>query len=433
MGTSQSSRVFSDLERVITVKASDSFWKKVLLYMGPGFLVAVGYVDPGNWATDLAAGSTFGYTLLFVIFISNLFALLLQYLAAKLGIASGQNLAQICRARFPRRVNIFLWILAEIMIIACDTAEVVGSAIGINLLFHIPILLAIGITIGDVLLLLLLQRRGFRYLEAFVISLIGIIIVCFALELFFSQPQLSAILYGLIPTTEIFKNQQLLYLGIGILGATVMPHNLYLHSALVQTRTYGDTYEAKKEALKFSTIDSFAALTIALLVNMSILILSAATFHVKGVGQIVELGQAYQLLAPLLGTVVASTVFAIALIAAGQSSTVTATLAGQIVMEGFVNLQLPPWIRRLGVRILAITPALLAVLIFGENALGNLLILTQVILSLQLSFAVFPLIFFTSSKKVMGRFANSLPVRIAAIITGTIIAALNLWLVITVL
>ena len=418
-----------EVHRSIPVPVTFSFWRKLMAFAGPGFLVAVGYMDPGNWATDLAGGSRFGYTLLSVIFISNLMAILLQHLSIKLGVVTGRDLAQASRDHYRKPVAFMLWIFAEIAIAACDLAEVIGSAIALNLLFKIPLMLGIVITALDVLLLLLLQHKGFRYLEALVVTLIFTIIGCFGLEIWLSQPSVIGILQGLIPTQNIIANSEMLYIAAGILGATVMPHNLYLHSAIVQTRSYEETLEGKKEAVKFATIDSTFALFLAFFVNAAILITAAATFHGKGVGDVAEIQDAYKLLAPLLGTSLASTVFALALLASGQNSTITGTLAGQIIMEGFLNIKLKPWLRRLITRLIAILPAILVVGLYGNSGLNQLLILSQVILSMQLSFAVFPLVKFTSEKAKMGPFVNPLWIKILSYSVAFIIAVLNIWLV----
>ncbi len=418
----------SESHKSVPIPKSASFWRKMLAFSGPGYLVAVGYMDPGNWATDLAGGAKYGYALLFVVLLSSLFAMLLQYLSAKIGIVTGRDLAQICRDNFGKRVSFFLWLMAEIMIIACDLAEVIGSAIALNLLFKIPLALGVVITAADVFILLLLQNRGFRYLEALVITLVGTVMVAFSLELAFAQPVISALLNGFIPTVNLFTDKEMLYIAVGILGATVMPHNLYLHSAIVQTRAYEETEEGKKEALKFSAIDSTIALTFAFYINAAILIVSAATFYVRGLNGVAEISDAHQLLSPLLGTTLASTLFAVALLASGQNSTITGTLAGQIIMEGFLNFKLAPWLRRMTTRLIAIIPAVIAILIYGTTGLTKLLILSQVVLSLQLPFAVFPLVYFTGKKKYMGSFANSRLLNIFAWLIALVIVALNVCL-----
>jgi manganese transport protein len=388
-------------------------------------MVAVGYMDPGNWATDIAGGSSFGYTLLSVILISNLFAILLQHLCVKLGIATGRDLAQACKDSYSKSVSIFLWIICEIAIAACDLAEVIGSAIAINLLFGIPLTVGIIITILDVLVLLMLQNKGFRYLEAFVGSLIFIIFCCFAYELMISKPEINAVLKGLLPEKEIITNGDMLYIAIGILGATVMPHNLYLHSSIVQTRDFERTNEGKKQAIKFATIDSTVSLFLAFFINAAILILAASAFHFNGHQEVADIHDAYKLLEPVLGIKVASTFFAIALLASGQNSTLTGTLAGQIVMEGFLNIRLKPWLRRLITRLIAVVPALIVSILYGEKGASNLLIFSQVILSLQLSFAVVPLLQITGNKTKMKQFVNSIFINTVSWIIAIIIIVLN--------
>ncbi|MEN9446921.1 MAG: hypothetical protein RJA25_210 [Bacteroidota bacterium] len=400
-------------------------WRKLLAFAGPGLMVAVGYMDPGNWATDIAGGSSFGYTLLSVILISNLFAILLQHLCVKLGIATGRDLAQACKDSYSKSVSIFLWIICEIAIAACDLAEVIGSAIAINLLFGIPLTVGIIITILDVLVLLMLQNKGFRYLEAFVGSLIFIIFCCFAYELMISKPEINAVLKGLLPEKEIITNGDMLYIAIGILGATVMPHNLYLHSSIVQTRDFERTNEGKKQAIKFATIDSTVSLFLAFFINAAILILAASAFHFNGHQEVADIHDAYKLLEPVLGIKVASTFFAIALLASGQNSTLTGTLAGQIVMEGFLNIRLKPWLRRLITRLIAVVPALIVSILYGEKGASNLLIFSQVILSLQLSFAVVPLLQITGNKTKMKQFVNSIFINTVSWIIAIIIIVLN--------
>lgn len=402
------------------------FWKKLGAFAGPGYLVAVGYMDPGNWATDIAGGSSFGYTLLSVILFSNLMAMLLQSLAAKLGIVTGLDLAQACRQQYSRPVRIMLWLLCEIAIAACDLAEVIGTAIALQLLFGIPLVLGICVTAADVLLILLLHQRGFRQLEAFVIALLIVITGCFAVELLLSQPDMGAIAKGFIPTTQIATNPAMLYIAIGILGATVMPHNLYLHSSLVQTRRFDRTRGGIREAIKFATIDSTVALGLAFFINAAILILAASTFHAHGRTDVADIHQAYDLLTPILGAAGASALFATALLASGQNSTVTATLAGQIVMEGFVDFKITPWLRRLATRLMAIVPAVIVATLYGSDGTMKLLILSQVILSLQLPFAVVPLVKFTSDRGLMGNFVNSTALKVAAWSVSTIIIILNL-------
>ncbi len=404
------------------------FWRKMLAFSGPGYMVAVGYMDPGNWATDLAGGSRFGYTLLSVIMISNLMAILLQSLALRLGIVTGRDLAQACRDHYSPPVSFVLWILCEVAIIACDLAEVIGSAIALNLLFGIPLIYGVLLTAFDVMILLLLQNRGFRWLEAVVITLVATIGLCFAAEIIFSRPEIGGILSGFIPSAQIITNPEMLYIAIGILGATVMPHNLYLHSSIAQTRNYERTPEGKREAIKFATIDSTVALMFALFINAAILIVAAATFHSSGNTEVAEIGDAYQLLSPLLGVAGASTLFAVALLASGQNSTLTGTLAGQIVMEGFLNIRLRPWLRRLITRLIAIVPAVIVTFLYGASGTTQLLILSQVVLSMQLSFAVFPLVMFTSDRLKMGEFVNPLWRKILSYTVAVIIASLNAWL-----
>jgi manganese transport protein len=405
-----------------------TWFRKMLAFAGPGYLVAVGYMDPGNWATDLAGGSRFEYRLLSVILLSNLMAVLLQGLASKLGIVTGRDLAQACRDHYSPRVSFALWVLCEIAIAACDLAEVIGTAIALQLLFGLPLKWGILITALDVMLVLYLQNKGFRMLEALVIGLVAVVGGCFLFELFISQPNVAAVMKGFIPTTEIVRNPEMLYIAIGILGATVMPHNLYLHSSIVQTRNYADTSVGKREAVRFAFIDSTVALTFALFINAAILIVAAATFHTTGNTQVAEIQDAHQLLTPLLGVAGASTVFALALLASGQNSTITGTLAGQIVMEGFLNLRLRPWLRRMITRAIAIVPAAVVAFIYGDSGTAKLLVFSQVILSLQLSFAVIPLVQFTSDKAKMGEFVNSPVLRLAAYVVAGIIATLNLWL-----
>lgn len=404
--------------------------RKMLAFAGPGYLVAVGYMDPGNWATDLAGGSRFGYTLLSVILLSNLMAVLLQGLASKLGIVTGRDLAQACRDHYSPRVSFALWIMCEIAIAACDLAEVIGSAIALNLLFGISLPVGIALTAFDVLIVLYLQNKGFRLLEALVIALVAVVGGCFLFELFISKPDLGAVARGFVPSAEILRNREMLYIGIGILGATVMPHNLYLHSSIVQTRKYAENSEGRREAVRFAFADSTIALTFALFINAAILIVAAATFHTTGNTEVAEIQDAHKLLTPLLGVAGASAVFAVALLASGQNSTLTGTLAGQIVMEGFLNLRIRPWLRRLITRAIAIVPAAIVAIFFGESGTAKLLVLSQVILSLQLSFAVFPLVRFTSDRVKMGEFVNSLPLKVAAYTVAIVIASLNIWLLV---
>lgn len=412
----------------IKVPANASSWKKFMAYVGPGLLVAVGYMDPGNWATDIAGGAQFGYTLLSVILISNLFAIVLQYLSVKLGIVAERDLAQACKDHFHPSVNFILWIFCEIAIAACDLAEVIGSAIALNLLFGIPLSVGVVITVIDVFLILFLQSRGFRYIESIVGGLIFVIFASFLYEIFLSKPDIFPLLEGLIPKKEIITNPSMLYIAIGILGATVMPHNLYLHSSIVQTRDYPRTTEGKKEALKFASLDSSLSLMLAFFINAAILIISAATFHTSGNKGVADINDAYKLLSPLLGTTLASIFFGVALLASGQNSTVTGTLAGQIVMEGFLNIRLKPWVRRLITRLIAIIPALIISILYGERGTADLLVFSQVILSMQLSFAVVPLVMFTGNKTKMGQFVNKPWLKILAWIISGIIIVLNLYL-----
>ncbi|WP_313599671.1 Nramp family divalent metal transporter [Epilithonimonas vandammei] len=412
----------------IKVPANASSWKKFMAYVGPGLLVAVGYMDPGNWATDIAGGAQFGYTLLSVILISNLFAIVLQYLSVKLGIVAERDLAQACKDHFHPSVNFILWIFCEIAIAACDLAEVIGSAIALNLLFGIPLSVGVVITVIDVFLILFLQSRGFRYIESIVGGLIFVIFASFLYEIFLSKPDIFPLLEGLIPKKEIITNPSMLYIAIGILGATVMPHNLYLHSSIVQTRDYPRTTEGKKEALKFASLDSSLSLMLAFFINAAILIISAATFHTSGNKDVADINDAYKLLSPLLGTTLASIFFGIALLASGQNSTVTGTLAGQIVMEGFLNIRLKPWVRRLITRLIAIIPALIISILYGERGTADLLVFSQVILSMQLSFAVVPLVMFTGNKTKMGQFVNKPWLKVLAWTISGIIIVLNLYL-----
>jgi manganese transport protein len=411
--------------RTVLIAPGAGFWRKMLAFSGPGYLVAVGYMDPGNWATDLAGGSGFGYTLLCVILLSNLMAILLQALCARLGIATQRDLAQACRDHYSPAVSFSLWILCELAICACDLAEVIGSAIALNLLFKIPVVVGVCITALDVLAVLYLQNKGFRYIEALVVVLILTIGGCFLLEIIFAKPDLAGVFAGFVPSTEAVTNREMLYIAIGILGATVMPHNLYLHSSVVQTRKYEQTPAGKAEAIKFATIDSSVALMFALFINAAILIVSAATFHSRGQHDVAEIQDAYKLLSPMLGVPVASALFAFALLASGQNSTLTGTLAGQIVMEGFLNIRLRPWLRRLITRLIAIVPAVITAAFFGTSGTAKLLLLSQVILSMQLSFAVIPLVAFTSDRRKMGQFVSPRWLQALAWVTATIIVVLN--------
>ncbi len=418
-----------EIANSIPVPKNAPFLRKMLAFAGPGFLVAVGYMDPGNWATDLAGGARFGYALLSVIMISNFMAILLQHLSAKLGIAAGRDLAQACRDHYPTPIVWFLWVICEIQIAACDLAEVVGSAIALQLLFGIPLVYGCMITAMDVLAVLYLQNKGFRYIEALVITLIGLMVVCFAVELFFSKPNFIDVMKGFIPSREILKNPEMLYVGIGIIGATVMPHNLYLHSSIVQTRNYEKTVEGKKEAIKFATIDSFVALMFALFINSAILIVAASAFHWSGHQNVAEIQDAYKLLDPVLGVSAASAVFVFALLASGQNSTLTSTFAGQIIMEGFLNIRLRPWLRRIITRGLAIIPAIFVIGFFGEDKTTELIIASQIVLSMQLSFAVWPLMRFTNEKAKMNEFVNSFWIKILGWAIAWAIIILNIKLV----
>jgi manganese transport protein len=415
----------------VQISRSRFYWRRVLGFMGPGFLISVGYMDPGNWATDIAGGSRFGYTLLFVVMASNLIAILLQSLSLKLGVASERDLAQLCRERYGVKTSFALWIMAEVAIAACDLAEVIGSAIALELLFHIPLFYGVLITGLDVLLILLLQRFGFRYIESLVIALIGTIILMFGLQMFFSRPDYLPALRALfVPSAAIVTNPLMLYIAIGILGATVMPHNLYLHSSIVQSRNYKRTSEGKREAIHMANVDSALALTIALFVNAAILIVAAAVFYRSGHFEVAAIQDAFKLLSPLVGAASASTLFAVALLASGQNSSITGTLAGQVVMEGFINIRVAPWLRRLITRSLAIIPTIIVVAVAGETGTEKLLILSQVILSLQLSFAVIPLVLFTGNRALMGEFVNGRALKMLAWFTAGLIVALNAWLLV---
>jgi manganese transport protein len=407
-----------------------SFWRKLFAFMGPGYLVAVGYMDPGNWATDLAGGAKFGYTLLSVILLSNFMAILLQAMSARLGIVSGRDLAQACRDHYSRPTTLVLWVLCEVAIAACDLAEVIGAAIALNLLSggRLPLFWGVCLTSLDVLLVLYLQNHRFRYVEALVVLLIVGIAGSFLIELVLARPDVPGVLRGLIPSPEIVRNPEMLYIAVGILGATVMPHNLYLHSSIVQTRKYLDDIASKREAIRFATIDSTVALMSALFLNGAILVVAAATFHGTGHEDVADISDAYLLLAPLLGTALASTLFAVALLFSGQNATLTGTLAGQIVMEGFLNIRLRPWLRRLVTRLIAIIPALITVYFYGERGTGQLLILSQVILSLQLPFAVFPLVMFTGDRRKMGELVAPKWMLVLAWPIAVLIAGLNAWL-----
>ncbi|MGA2886639.1 MAG: Nramp family divalent metal transporter [Terracidiphilus sp.] len=420
-----------EVHATVRVSRSPFYWRRLLGFLGPGFLISVGYMDPGNWATDIAGGSRFGYTLLSVIMVSNLMAILLQSLSLKLGVATERDLAQLCHQSYGPRVSYGLWIGAEIAIAACDLAEVIGSAIALELLFHIPLFYGVLITGLDVLLILLLQRWGFRYIEALVIALIGTIVGMFGVQMFFSRPDYWPALRSLfIPSPSIVTNPEMLYIAIGILGATVMPHNLYLHSSIVQSRKYERTPKGKREAISMANIDSAMALTLALFVNAAILIVAAAVFHRRGLFDVAAIQDAYKLLSPLVGAAGASTLFAIALLASGQNSSITGTLAGQVVMEGFIHLKVSPWLRRLITRSLAIIPTIIVVAVTGEQGTEKLLILSQVILSMQLSFAVVPLVLFTGNRKIMGEFVNARWLQGLSWFVAVLIAGLNGWLLV---
>jgi manganese transport protein len=419
-----------EVHRSISIPRGASFWRKLFAFSGPAFLVAVGYMDPGNWATDIEGGSRFAYALIFILLMSNLMAILLQTLAARMGIVTQHDLAQACRAQYARRTSLVLWVMGEIAIAACDLAEVLGSAIALNLLFHIPLLWGVCLTALDVLAILYLQHKGFRYLEAIVVMLIVTIGICYLLEIIWSRPNLVGILRGFLPAPEILTNRQTLYIAVAILGATVMPHNLYLHSSLVQTRAIDRTREGLRTALRFNFLDCVFALNLAFLINAAILIMAAATFYRHGLNRVAEIQDAYHTLSPLLGVPLASFLFAIALLCSGQNSTLTGTLAGQIVMEGFLNVRLAPWLRRLITRLIAIVPAIITVALYGQHGTAKLIVLSQVILSLQLSFAVVPLVKFTSDPALMGEFVNSRSVKILSWLTAGIIAGLNAFLVI---
>jgi manganese transport protein len=418
----------AEVYRSVPVGGATKF-RKILAFSGPGYLVAVGYMDPGNWATDLAGGSRFGYTLLSVVLISNFMAVLLQGLASKLGIVTGRDLAQACRDHYSRPVNIGLWLMCEIAIAACDLAEVIGSAIALNLLFGIALPIGVAITALDVLLLLYLQNKGVRVLEALVITLVTTVGACFLFEMILARPDMAALAKGFVPSLDIISDREKLYIAIGILGATVMPHNLYLHSSIVQTRRYEQTPAGRHEAVRYAFVDSTIALSMALFINAAILIVAAASFHSTGHHEVAEIQDAYKLLTPLLGAG-ASTVFALALLASGQNSTLTGTLAGQIVMEGFLDIRIRPWLRRLITRLIAIIPAAIVATLGGESGTAKLLILSQVILSLQLSFAVFPLVIFTSDKLKMGEFVNPAWLKVLSYGVAGVIAVLNVWLLV---
>jgi manganese transport protein len=414
-----------EVNRTIAIPVGGHWLRRLLAFAGPGYLVSVGYMDPGNWATDLAGGSKFGYTLLSVVLLSNLMAILLQALAARLGIVTDRDLAQACRAAYSRPANFMLWLACEAAIIACDLAEVIGTAIALKLLFGIPLIGGALLAALDAFLLLVLMNRGFRFLEAFVVALLIVIAVCFIIQIAAAAPPVAAMLRGFVPSSEIFTNPEMLYIAIGIIGATVMPHNLYLHSSIVQTRAYERSEEGRRDAIKWATADSTIALMLALFINAAILVVAAATFHTSGHADVAEIGQAFELLSPLLGLGIASTLFAVALLASGLNSTVTATLAGQIVMEGFLDLRLPSWARRLVTRGIAIVPVVAVTALYGERGTAELLVFSQVVLSMQLPFAVIPLVSFVSDKRKMGDFAISTPVAVTAWVVAGVIVVLN--------
>jgi manganese transport protein len=419
-----------DVFRSITVNPGATPWRRFLAFVGPGYLVAVGYMDPGNWATSLAGGAQFGYALLVVALISNIMAIILQALCARLAIATGRDLAQACRDAFPKAVSWPLWAFAELAICATDLAEVIGTAIALNLLFGMPMEIGVLVTALDVIVILWLQNMGFRWVEAFIITLLGVIALCFGIQIALADPNWGEVIRGFAPTTEIVRNPQMLYLALGIIGATVMPHNLYLHSGIVQTRAYGSTIPEKRDALKWATLDSTIALMFALIVNASILVLAAASFHKTGQTEVAELGRAHELLAPLLGASIAPTLFAIALLCCGLNSTVTATMAGQIVMEGFLDIKLPSWLRRLATRLVAIVPAILVTWIYGAGETAKLLILSQVVLGLQLPFAIVPLVMFTASRTKMGELVAPRWLTVTAAVVAAIIIILNIKLLV---
>ena len=415
-----------DVFRSVRVPVGGSSWRKFLAFLGPGYLVAVGYMDPGNWATSLAGGSKFGYALLFIALLSNVMAIILQALCARLAVATERDLAQACRDAYPRWAAWPLWVLAEVAVIATDLAEVIGTAIGLNLIFGIPLEIGVVITALDVFLILWLQTKGFRWIEAFIITLIGVIAVCFLLQIVMADPDWGQVIRGFAPTTQIVTNPDMLYLSLGIIGATVMPHNLYLHSAIVQTRAFGDSMAEKRSALKFATLDSTVALMFALTINASLLILAAAAFNKTGHTNVEELQQAHTLLSPLLGSAIAPTLFGIALLCCGLNSTVTATMAGQVIMEGFIDIRIPAWLRRLVTRLVAIAPAIVVTIWYGEAQTAKLLILSQVILSLQLPFAIVPLVHLTASRTRMGELVTPRWLTVIAAVIAVTLISLNI-------
>ena len=418
-----------EVYRSIGVPKGATLLRRLFAFIGPGYLVAVGYMDPGNWATDIAGGAAYNYRLLSVVLISNFLAIFLQALAAKLGIVTGRDLAQACRDAYGKPMAVVLWLSAEIAIVACDIAEVIGAAVALNLLFHLPLVAGVIVTSLDVLLVLALQHKGFRWIEILVITLIATMMAIFAVEMVFARPELSGVLSGFVPSMQIVHDPRMLYIALGILGATVMPHNLYLHSSIVQTRRYGRTVNELREAIRMATTDSTIALMLALFVNAAILILAAATFYRSGHHEIASIEGAYKMLTPLLGVSLAAPLFAIALLASGQNSTLTGTMAGQIILEGFTQFRIAPWLRRVISRGLAIVPAVVVIAFYGEQGTGQLLIFSQVVLSVQLSFAVIPLIHFTSDRAKMGPFVNSMVTRIVGWSVAAMIAGLNAYLV----
>jgi manganese transport protein len=419
----------SEVQGTVAVPAGFSNWQKLLRYLGPGLLISVGYMDPGNWATDIEAGSRYGTDLLFVVALSSLAGILLQTLCARLGLVAGRDLAQLCSDRYPKPVAFVLWIFAEVAIIACDVAEVLGSALALNLLFGLPLWLGIVLTAFDTVIVLSLKGRGFRQLEAIVLGLVGTIFICFAVEIAMLQPAVADVLGGLVPKIQLARDPQAFYLAVGIVGATVMPHNLYLHSSIVQTRMSGPGETAKRVAIRWATLDIVVALLLAMLVNAAILIVAATAFHATGETQVTDIDQAYRLLEPITGTALAATLFGIALLVSGQSSTFTGTIAGQVILEGFLKLKIPCYQRRLITRGLALGPALAGVLWLGEGSVGRLLVLSQVVLTVQLPFALWPLIRFTSDRKLMGVFASGPLVKAIAWLIFCVIATANAWMI----
>jgi manganese transport protein len=419
----------SEVQGTVAVPAGLTSFQKLLRYLGPGLLISVGYMDPGNWATDIAAGSGFGTDLLFVVGLASLSGILLQTLCARLGLVAGKDLARLCREQYPRPIAFILWVFAEIAIIACDIAEVLGSALALNLLLGLPLWLGIVLTGFDTFIVLSLKGRGFRQLEAIVLGLVGTIFLCFAIEIVMLQPALAEVARGFVPKLSLIQNPEAFYLAIGIIGATVMPHNLYLHSSIVQTRVTGPTEAAKREAIRFATLDIVLALLLAMLVNAAILIVAATAFHATGQTQVTEIEEAYRLLEPIAGTALAAILFGVALLVSGQSSTFTGTVAGQVILEGFLDLKIPCYQRRLITRGLALGPALAGVLWLGEGSVGKLLVLSQVILTVQLPFALWPLIRFTGNRALMGVFASGPLMKAIAWLIFAVIAAANTWLI----